>query len=848
MRVLHPGHDHGRQATARTQSQPQRAGDPAGTRRQPLSLHRLPQHRQGDPGGRKGDGARRRSQGARIRLVRRGSSIMAISQMVGASIKRREDPRLVTGTGSYVDDLPQTAIVHMVVVRSTNPHARITGIDSKRAKEAGGCVGVFTGKELLSEFGAPLPVTDCFVPTKKYPKHYPLAIDKVRYVGEPVAIVLASSPSAAEDAAERVEVRYESLPPVVDIEKAMEKGAPVIHDDLGSNLSYDVKFAAGDIEAAFREAEVKITQRLIQQRLIPIAVEPRGVVADYKTWARKLTIWSSTQIPHFVKVWAAVILGIPESDVRVVAPEVGGGFGSKIRVYPEEILTALASRRLGRPVKWIEDRGENTKATHHGRSQIWDVEIAAKRDGTVLGIRPTQWLDLGAYCSQFGTFQVLGMLVAQGAYRMKAFDGRAVGIYTNRTPTDAYRGAGRPEATFLIERVMDLVAQETGVDPAQVRRKNFVRVEDQPFTTLLGLTYDSGDYRITLDRALQMVDYQGLRREQAEKRKQGKYLGIGLSTYIEICGLGPAVPTQAAVGVSLWGMSVVNVHFTGKATVIIGSSPHGQGHETTYAQVASDVLGIPVEDIDVQHGDTAIGPMGMDTYGSRSTALDGNAVHISAMKVQEKAKKIGAHLLEAADEDVVYEDGKVFVKGAPSKAVTIQEIAMAAFQTSRIPKGMEGGLEATTFFDPTNFVWPFGAHICIVEVDAETGATRILGYVALEACGTRITPMVFVGHLNGGIAQGIGQALFEEAVYDEAGQLRTGSLLDYLVPTAADLPSFELDATITPSPVNPLGTKGIGEAGNLPSRPAVLNTVIDALAALLVEQHPMNATPLHELA
>jgi carbon-monoxide dehydrogenase large subunit len=390
---------------------------------------------------------------------------------------------------------------------------------------------------------------------------------------------------------------------------------------------------------------------------------------------------------------------------------------------------------------------------------------------------------------------------------------------------------------------MDLVARETGVDPVDVRRKNFVRVQDQPFTTLLGLTYDSGDYTITLDKALEMVDYKGFRREQAEKRKQGKYLGIGLSTYIEICGLGPAGATQAAVGVSLWGMSVVNVHFTGKATVIIGSSPHGQGHETTYAQVASDVLGIPVEDIDVQHGDTAIGPMGMDTYGSRSTALDGNAVHISAMKVQEKARKIGAHLLEAAEGDVVYENGKVFVKGTPSKSITIQEIAVAAFQTARIPKGMEGGLEATTFFDPTNFVWPFGAHIAVVEVDAETGATKIVRYVAVDDCGTRINPMVVDGQLHGGIAQGIGQALFEEAVYDETGQLRTGSLVDYLVPTASDLPSFELSATITPSPVNPLGTKGIGEAGTIASSAAVINAIVDALAPFGVKDVAMPATP-----
>jgi aerobic carbon-monoxide dehydrogenase large subunit len=768
---------------------------------------------------------------------------MAISQMVGASIKRREDPKLVTGTGRYVDDISQAAVLQMHVVRSTEAHARILGIDTSRAKEADGVVAVFTGKDLKPEFGAPLPVTVCFVPDKKYPEQYPIAVDKVVYVGEPVAIVVASSRAAAEDAGERIEIRYESLSPVTDLEKAIEKDAPVLHEELGSNLSYDTKFAAGDMEAALKEADVRIKQRLIQQRLIPIAIETRGVLADYRRFENKLTVYSSTQIPHFVKVWEAVILGIPESNVRVVAPEVGGGFGSKIRVYPEEILTALASKKLGRPVKWIEDRNENVKATHHGRSQIWDVEIAAKKDGTVLGIRPTQWLDLGAYCTQFGTFQVLGMLVAQGAYKMKAFDGRAVGVFTNRTPTDAYRGAGRPEATFLIERVIDLVARETGVDPVEVRRKNFVRAEDQPFTTLLGLTYDSGDYTKTLDKALEIVDYKGLRREQADKRKQGKYLGIGLSTYIEICGLGPAAVTQANTGVSLWGMSVVNVHFTGKATVIIGSSPHGQGHETTYAQVAADVLGIPVEDIDVVHGDTAIGPMGMDTYGSRSTALDGNAVHISAMKVQEKAKKIAAHLLEAAEGDIVYENGKAFVKGTPSKAVTIQEIAVAAFQTNRLPKGMEGGLEATTFFDPTNFVWPFGAHIAVVEVDAETGATRLLRYVAVDDCGTRINPMVVDGQLHGGIAQGIGQALFEEAVYDEAGQLRTGSLVDYLVPTAADLPTFELEATVTPSPVNPLGTKGIGEAGTIASSAAVINAVVDALAPFGVKDISMPATP-----
>ncbi len=768
---------------------------------------------------------------------------MAVSQIIGASIRRREDPRLVTGTGSYVDDIAQTAVLHMYVVRSSEAHARILGIDTTRAKEADGVIAVFTGKELKSDFQAPLPVTPTFVPDKKAPNQYPIAVDKVRYVGEPVAIVIATSRAAAEDAGERLDIRYESLPPVLDIDTALKKDSAVLHEEVGSNVSFDTKFAAGDIEAAFKEADVVVKQRLVQQRLIPIAIETRGVLADYKPFTGKMTVYSSTQIPHFVKVFTAVLLGIPESNVRVVAPEVGGGFGSKIRVYPEEILTALASKKLGRPVKWIEGRDENVKATHHGRSQYWDAEVAAKKDGTILGVRCTQYLDLGAYCSQFGTFQVIGVLVAQGAYKLKAFDGRSVGVFTNRTPTDAYRGAGRPEATYFIERVVDLVARETGLDPVAVRRKNFVQPQDQPFTTLLGLTYDSGDYNQTLNRALEMVGYDELRKEQAEKRKQGKYLGIGLCTYIEICGLGPAAATQAATGVSLWGMSVVNVHFTGKATVIIGSSPHGQGHETTFAQIASSVLGIPVDDIDIVHGDTAIGPMGMDTYGSRSTALDGSAVHVSAMKVQEKAKKIAAHLLEAAEADVVYENGKAFVKGTPSKSITIQEIAGAAFQTNRLPQGMEGGLEATTFYDPSNFVWPFGAHIAVVEVDPDTGATKILRYIAVDDCGTRINPMIVDGQLHGGIAQGIGQAIFEEAVYDENGQLRSGSLNDYLIPSAPDLPPFELDATVTPSPVNPLGSKGIGEAGTIGSAVTVMNAIIDALAPFGIKDIDMPASP-----
>jgi len=768
---------------------------------------------------------------------------MAVSQLIGASIKRREDPQLITGSGSFVEDMPQTAVAHLYVVRSTQAHARILGIETSRAREASGVLAIWTGKDLQPEFQAPLPVTVSFVAEKKYPSMYPIATDRVRYVGEPIAVVVATSRSAAEDAAERLDIRYQSLPVVLDIERALAADSPVLHDEIGSNISYDVKRSAGDIEAAFREAEVRISQRLVQQRLIPVAVEGRGVLAEYKPFANSLTVWSSTQIPHFVKVWLGVILGIPEGKVRVVAQDVGGGFGSKIRVYPEEVLVALASRRLGRPVKWTEDRNENMKATHHGRSQIWDVEIAARRDGTVLGVRATQYLDLGAYCSQFGTFMAIALLIAQGPYKLKAFDGRGVGVFTNRTPTDAYRGAGRPEATYLIERVMDLVAHEVGLDPVEVRRKNFVPAAEQPFANLFGLTYDSGDYNLTLDKALTMVDYPAFRREQAEARKRGKYLGIGFSTYLEICGLGPSAATTPATGIGLWGMSVVNLHFTGKATVIIGSSPHGQGHETTFAQIVGDALGLPLEDIEVVHGDTAIGPMGMNTYGSRSASVDGAAVHLSAVKVREKARKIAAHLLEAAEADVVYESGKAFVKGAPSKSLTIQEITGAAFQPHRLPPGMEGGMEATTFFDPPNFVWPFGAHVALVEVDGETGATRVVRYVAVDDCGTRLNPMVVEGQVHGGIAQGIGQALYEEAVYDEEGQLKTGTLVDYMVPCAPDLPSFETAATITPSPSNPLGVKGIGEAGTIASTPAVINAIVDALQPFGVKDIDMPATP-----
>lgn len=768
---------------------------------------------------------------------------MAVSQLIGARVKRREDPELITGSGQFVDDMQATGVLHMYVVRSQEAHARILGVDVARAREADGVVAVLTGKDIVPGLKAPLPVTVWFVPDKKSPGQYPIATDTVRYLGEPVAIVLASSRAAAEDAGERVEVRYERLPAVTDLEKALQKDAPLVHDELGTNLSYDSKFGSGDIDAAFREAEARVKHRIMQQRLFPVALEPRAVLADYSAFGKTLTVWTSTQVPHFVKVFLAVILGIPEQNVRVVAPDVGGGFGSKIRLYSEEVLAAAASMKLGRPVKWTGDRSEDLKATTHGRAQIFDIEVAGNKDGTLLGLKTTQYLNLGAYVGMFGSFQTVAMLIIEGVYRWKAFEGRSVGVFSNTTPTDPYRGAGRPEATHAVERGIDLFAQEIGMDPAEVRRKNFIPKAAFPYANRAGLTYDSGDYEPALEKALELSGYADIRRKQAQQRKEGKYVGVGISTYVEVCGGGPAAATAPNAGVGLWGSAIVRLHFTGKAEVIVGCSPHGQGHETPFAQVVGDVLGIPIDDIEVVHGDTARGPMGMDTYGSRSLSVDGTAAYLSAQKVKEKARKLAAHLLEAKDEDVVYEGGRAYVKGAPSKAKTIQELTVAAYQANNMPPGMEPSLEAATFFDPSNFVYPFGAHVCVVEIDSETGAPKIVRYVAVDDCGRRINPLVVDGQIHGGVAQGISQALLEEVVYRDDGQIENPNLVTYLIASAGDLPSFETDETVTPSPVNPLGVKGVGEAGTIAASVAVINAIVDALSPFGVKDIDMPATP-----
>ena len=767
---------------------------------------------------------------------------MAVSTMVGARIQRREDPKLISGHGRYIDDVRLVNMAHMAVVRSPYAHARIGSIDISRAAGADGVIGVYVAADFAPLIAGGLPVTNSFVADKKQvPEQRPIAADEVVYAGEPVAVVVADDRYRAADAAQLVSIDYSPMPVVMDIEKAMQPGSPLVKSDRPDNIGWDTVFAGGDIDAAFAEAEVVVKERIGQQRVFPTPMETRGCIADFVPFDNRLTIWTSTQVPHFVRLFVGTALGLPESQVRVIAPDVGGAFGSKIRPYPEEYLCAAASKLCGRPVKWIEDRTESLQATTHGRGQIFDIEVAAKRDGTLLGLRLTQLLDIGAYHGVFSAFQAVACLVAGGPYAWRAVNARTVGIFTNRTSTDPYRGAGRPEATHLVERAVDLVARELGMDPGEIRRKNFV--QDFPHTNNFGLVYDSGDYAKTLDRALDIVGYPALRRRQEEMRAAGRHLGIGLSTYVEICGLGPAGPTAQATGVALVESSMVRVHPTGSATITVGTHAHGQGHDTTFAQIAADALGIPYDAIEIRHGDTGDTPFGYGTYGSRSLAVGGVSIVKSCHKVVEKARRLAAHAFEAADEDIEVDHGRYYVRGNPGEAKTIGELAFMSYGAN-LPAGMEQGLEAVTYFDPPNFVWPFGCHICVVEVDTDTGAVTIDRYVAVDDCGTVINPTIVEGQLHGGIAQGIAQALFEEVRYDDdTGQMLTGTLLDYSVPTIAEMPEFELDRTVTPSPTNELGVKGIGEAGTIASSAAVINAIVDALSPFGVRHVEMPARP-----
>jgi carbon-monoxide dehydrogenase large subunit len=773
---------------------------------------------------------------------------MAISQMIGARIHRREDPHLITGGGRYVEDLIRPGTLSMAIVRSPHAHARITRIDTAAAKNLPGVVAILTAADFKPLLSGTHPAAPAFVPEKHtVPNRFPIADQEAVFQGEPVAVVVAENRKLASDAAAAVEVSYEPLPAVTDILKALESDSPKSHSDLPDNLAWDCTYSPEDtVKAAFDQAEVVVKERILQQRLAPVPIEPRGVVAEYNRFDDQLTMYLATQNPHFIRLFVSGALGLPETKVRVISHDVGGGFGSKISPYPEDYLVPAAAKLLGRPVRWIETRTESIQTVTHGRGQVFDIEVAAKRDGSLLAMKVTQYLDAGAYVGTFSAFQAVACLLAGGCYKWPGgIAARTIGVLTNRVSTDPYRGAGRPEATHNVERILDKLADELGMDPGALREKNFIQPQEFPFTNNFGLIYDSGNYKGTLDRAKELVGYDALRQEQAQARQQGRYLGIGVSTWVEICGFGPSAATAPATGgLALIESAQVRVHPTGSAQIFVGTHAHGQGHDTTFAQIAADTLGLPYDKIEVRHGDTAEGPaFGYGTYGSRSLAVGGMAVRVSAKQIVAKAQKIAAHLLEASPEDVVFDQGQFHVKGNPASSKSMGEVAFAAYGAN-LPEGVDHGLEAISYFDPPNLVWPFGAHICVVEVDSTTGNVEIKKYVAVDDCGNVINPLVVEGQLHGGIAQGIAQALYEEVAYDpESGALMTGSLLDYLVPTCNEIPTPILDRTVTPSPTNELGVKGIGEAGTIAASAAVINAVVDALKPFGIKHVDMPASP-----
>jgi aerobic carbon-monoxide dehydrogenase large subunit len=768
------------------------------------------------------------------------------ARVFGSGIRRREDPRLITGAAQYTDDVVLPAMVHLVLLRSPHAHARIKRIETARARQAPGVVAVFTAADTE---GA-LHSTPCawLVPNAKlkvmpYPS---IAKDVVRYVGDIVAAVVAESPYQATDAIELIDVDYEPLPAVIDPESALQPGAPQLHPDAPNNQAFHWTVAGGDIDAAFKGAEIVIKERIVHQRLIPNAMETRSALAHWSGASGELTLWNTTQNPHIARFLCSVVTGIPEDKIRVIATDVGGGFGSKIPAYPADFITVFCAKKLNRPVKWTETRRENYQATTHGRNHVQDVELAATKDGKILGVRATSWSGMGAYLSTAapGIPTILHGLMLSGCYDIPAVKEDVYGIYTNGTPVEAYRGAGRPEATFILERTIDMLAAKLGKDPTEIRMKNFIPKFESGHTVVTGLIYDSGNYAGSLQKLMNHVGYPQLRRDQAEARKKGRYLGIGIATYVEICGLGPS-QVAGAVGFQggLWESAIVRFHPTGKVNVFIGANPHGQGEETTFAQIVADEVGVDVNDVKIIHGDTQTTPMGWGTYGSRTTAVGGAALVMATRKIKEKAKVIAAHLLEAAVEDMDYADGKFFVKGSPNKAKTIQEIALMANVAWNMPAGVEAGLEASSFYDPPNFSYPFGAHLAVVELDPETGQIDVIRYVAVDDCGPQINPVIVEGQVHGGVVQGIGQALWEQAVYDENGQLLTGSMLDYALPRADRLPEIEVLSTVTPSPHHPIGVKGIGEAGTIASTAAVYNAAMDALRPFGVETIRMPMTP-----
>jgi carbon-monoxide dehydrogenase large subunit len=771
--------------------------------------------------------------------------------LVGTPMKRVEDPSMIMGAAKYIDDLKLPGMAHVTVMRSPYAHARIGSIDTEKAAAHPGVIGVYTGKDF--EHLPPLPCAwqatgaENFVATPRA-----LEIDRVTFTGAGVAAVVAETRVAAEDALALIEVDWEPLEVVVDVERAVEEGAPQLHEAAKGNVVMDWECGdAASTDKALDEAEVVVEQRLVNQRLLPTPMDVRGAAATYEPATGEYAVWMTSQCPHIMRLlMTAFVFGIPETKIRCISPRVGGAFGTKIFLYPEYVLMAALAEKTGRPVKWVETRSENYVATTHGRDHVTYLKVGAQRDGTITALKVKTLANLGGILSTIapGIPTTLYARMLSGAYRIPNIHGQVLGVYTNTGMVDAYRGAGRPEATYAVERTVDLVARELELDPVEVRRRNFIPSDAFPYDPgiLAGLSYDTGDYEKALNRALEIVGYEDFRSKQEAARAEGRYLGIGFSTYVEICGAAPSswIGTGGqGWGASMWESANVRVHLTGKVVVTTGTHSHGQGHETTVTQVVASELGIPPEDVTVELGDTFGAPFGYGTYASRSAAVGAVAVYNSLQRIKDKARRIGAHMLEADVEDVEFEGGKAYVKGSPATAKTIQEIAGAAALAYDLPEGEEPFLDDTYYYDPPNCTFPFGTHIALVEVDAETGAVDLQRYVAVDDVGKVINPMIVDGQVHGGIVQGVAQALWESAVYDENGQLQTSSLMEYPVPRAESIPPIELDRTETPTDVNPLGVKGAGETGTIASTPAVVNAVVDALAPLGIRHLDMPLTP-----
>ena len=750
--------------------------------------------------------------------------------VIGRSLRRLEDPKFITGAGRFVDDIRLTGMLHAVFVRSLQAHAKLLKLDVSRALQHQKVRLVLTAKELHGVVGL-MPTVDEDEETKAT-KRTVLAVTEVNYVGEPIAVVVAEDGYTAEDAAELVEIEYEPLPVVADAEKGLERHSPRVHDFLPDNIGYHYKFDNGDIAGAFKEADAVVSVKLVNQLVAPLSLEPRGVIASFERQSEFLTIWLSTQSPHEAREGLARILNLPETKIRVIAPDIGGAFGAKISLYPEEVALSVASMKLGSPVKWIETRRENLLATSHGRGQKQYVEAAVRKDGKILGLKVRIVADAGAYSIEGSVLLPESTVkLAPGLYEIAAFSGEVFSVFTHKVPQDAYRGAGRPEAAYLIERTMNVIASRMKLDPVKIRLKNFIPRDRLPFTTITGEVYDSGDYRATLEKALEFSKYAQMKEYQSHARAGGRLVGIGLVTYVEVCGFGPDYPQTASVTVTKQGVVVVNA----------GTNPHGQGHMTPFAQIVSEVLGVEVEDVTINYGDTNMLPWSTVTAGSRSAAIGGSAVLIASRRIREKMARIAAKKLGVKAERLVFKNGIIYSPTSSGRRLKFAEVARFAYKPRQLPAGMEATLFEYSAYSPAGYVYPYGAHIAMVEVDRETGLVRILKYVAVDDVGRIINPLIVEGQVQGGIVQGIGQALLEQVIYDENGQLLTSTLADYLIPSSDTSPDIQWFRTETPTPSNPLGVKGVGEAGTIAASPTIVNAVEDALQdyGVVVERMPL---------